>query len=45
MSWKGLVAGLGVGFAAGYFVANKVQEQSHISSEKSIENGKTSIKS
>ena len=25
MSWKGLVAGLGVGFAAGYLVANKVQ--------------------
>ncbi|OON76217.1 peptidase M4, partial [Klebsiella pneumoniae] len=36
MSWKGLVAGLGVGFAAGYFVANKVQEQSHISSEKAL---------
>ena len=36
MSWKGLVAGLGVGFATGYFVANKVQEQSHISSEKAL---------
>ena len=36
MSWKGLVAGLGVGFAAGYLVANKVQEQSHISSEKAL---------
>ena len=36
MSWKGLVTGLGVGFAAGYFVANKVQEQSHISSEKAL---------
>ena len=33
MSRKGLVAGLGV-VRTGYLVANKVQEQSHISSEK-----------
>ncbi|SCN00690.1 Propeptide PepSY amd peptidase M4 [Bacillus cereus] len=44
MSWKGLVAGLGVGFAAGYLVANKVQEQSHISSEKALKMVKQALK-
>ncbi|MEH6889255.1 PepSY domain-containing protein [Bacillus sp. JJ864] len=36
MNWKSLLAGVGLGFAAGYVVANKVQEQSHISSEKAL---------
>ncbi|MBJ8110929.1 PepSY domain-containing protein [Bacillus cereus group sp. N6] len=44
MSWKGLVAGLGVGFAAGYLVANKVQEQSHISSEKALKMVKQALR-
>lgn len=43
MNWKSLVAGLGLGFAAGYLVANKVQEQSHISSEKALHMAKQAL--
>lgn len=36
MNWKSLLTGVGIGFAAGYVVANKMQEQSHISSDKAL---------
>ncbi|WP_369902238.1 PepSY domain-containing protein [Bacillus manliponensis] len=36
MNWKSVLAGIGIGFAAGYVVANKIQEQAHISSDKAL---------
>ncbi|MFX3625439.1 MAG: PepSY domain-containing protein [Ectobacillus sp.] len=36
MNWKNLFLGVGLGFAAGYVAANKLQQGSHLSSEKAL---------
>jgi predicted small secreted protein len=40
MNWKSLLLGVGLGFTAGYVVANKLQQDGHISAEKVLKMAK-----
>ncbi|WP_028399770.1 PepSY domain-containing protein [Ectobacillus panaciterrae] len=40
MNWKSLLLGAGLGFAAGYAVANKLQQGSHVPAEKALKMAK-----
>ncbi|WP_379965333.1 PepSY domain-containing protein [Ectobacillus sp. sgz5001026] len=40
MNWKNILLGVGLGFTAGYFVANQLQQNGHISADKALKMAK-----
>ncbi|WP_416827742.1 PepSY domain-containing protein [Ectobacillus polymachus] len=40
MNWKSILLGVGLGFTAGYLVANQLQQDGHISADKALKMAK-----